>query len=164
MLPLMFAHAIDRHDVGMMETRNCFGFGLETLYELAAGKLPKKQNFNRHNPVERTLPRAIYNAHAAAGQFFEQLIIAKYLSRGRDSAGYRRRAPRDSRRGLSGIQTEAKTDQTTWAKIVGRARTYTGAAAGTGSQAGHLLGLRIGFFVIHTRLARKVTFPGTSIA
>ena len=77
MLALVFSHLMNGDDVRMLQTRSGLGFHAKTPHELLAGKLPEQKHLHRDNPIQAHLASPIDNSHAAAGDFFQQLVIAK---------------------------------------------------------------------------------------
>jgi hypothetical protein len=76
-LALVLAHFMDGHDVRVLETGRGFGLGTEALHELIAGEPAGKQQLHRDDAIERDLASLEDHAHAAAGDFLDQFIVAE---------------------------------------------------------------------------------------
>ena len=77
MLPLALASLENGDDVRMPEIRRRFGFATEPEHVLFASEVTGQNHLHRDDAVEALLQRFIDDAHAAAGDFFQQFVIAK---------------------------------------------------------------------------------------
>src|SRR5262245_31077533 len=76
-LPLMLADFVNGHDVRMRKARRRFRFSLETLDQIGCGQRPCADELERYQSIEAELSRFEHDAHTAAGDLFEQFIIAE---------------------------------------------------------------------------------------
>ena len=76
---LAFVHTDLMHgdDVRMLQSGRSGGFDPEAFDELRSRQRAEREQREGHDPVQAQLPGAIDDAHAAAGDFFEQLVPAK---------------------------------------------------------------------------------------
>ena len=79
-LPLVLADLVDGHDVRVVELGGGLGLGLEAPQVGRGGELAGENHFQGDDPVERRLPRLVDDAHAAAGDLFQQLVVAEQAS------------------------------------------------------------------------------------
>ena len=79
--PAVFADLVDGQDIGVIEIGGGFGFRAESLHVRGRGQLAGQDHFHCDDPVERYLPSAIDDAHAAPGNLFEQFVIPKLARR-----------------------------------------------------------------------------------
>ncbi len=77
MVPVMDADIMDGNDIGVLERRCRRRFRPKTMDELARGKLAAEDQLERNRSSEVALTRAIDNAHAAPGNFIEQIVITE---------------------------------------------------------------------------------------
>ena len=77
MLVVVDTYVVNSDDVRMLEERRSGYLAPEPLNHLLARELPGQNHFQRDNAPEAGLPRAIDYAHPAAGNLFEQFVIAK---------------------------------------------------------------------------------------
>ena len=76
-LALMLTNFVNGDDVRMVEAGGGFRFAHESLHLGLAGEQAGQQHLERDGTVEADLPGAIDNAHAAAGEFAEQFVVAE---------------------------------------------------------------------------------------
>ncbi len=81
MLPLVFADLEDRHDARMIEIGRGLGFGMEPFDVGRRSQLARENHLHRDDAIERHLPGLEHHAHAAAGDLFQQLVVAKIAER-----------------------------------------------------------------------------------
>ena len=76
---LVFVNAdlVNGHDVRVLKNGRCRRFAAKALHEFFRGELAGENHFQRDIASETHLPCFIDNAHAAPGNFFDQLIIAE---------------------------------------------------------------------------------------
>ncbi len=74
---------VDGHDVGMVEAGGGAGFGLKAGDAFRGAFLPGFNQFQGDQPPQAALPSPIHDAHAAARDFPEQLVIAEAVPGGR---------------------------------------------------------------------------------
>jgi hypothetical protein len=72
----MFAHAVDRNDIGVVQPGGCLRLALEALQMAGIQERMLAQDFQRHTPTQGDLHGLIDNAHAAAADLAEYLIVA----------------------------------------------------------------------------------------
>jgi hypothetical protein len=77
MLAVVLADFVNGNDVRMIETGGRFGFGVKTLLQCERGQVPGQNHLERDGPIQAHLSSAINHAHPAAGDLFEQFVIAK---------------------------------------------------------------------------------------
>ena len=73
----LFAHRVDRDDVGMIQPRGRFGFRHKPFAFRIAGELPRQNHLQRHMPAQIALLRAEHHSHRSASQFFKNLKFAE---------------------------------------------------------------------------------------
>ena len=76
-LALVLADLVDRHDAGVVEVAGGLGLGVEPLDVGLAGELPGQDHLQGHEAVEAHLPGLVDDAHAAAGDLAEDLVVAE---------------------------------------------------------------------------------------
>ena len=86
-LSLVLADFENGHDAWMVELRRCFCLGMKPLDLLRAGQLSGKDQLQGHDPLEVHLAGLVDDAHPAARDLLQQLIIAEVAELG---AGARR--------------------------------------------------------------------------
>ncbi len=74
---LVLADLVDWDNVGMVEMGGGLGLALEALHVLVGGQLSGEDHLKGHGSVEADLAGLVDDAHAAAGNLFLQLIVAK---------------------------------------------------------------------------------------
>jgi hypothetical protein len=57
------------------------GLRTKALHEFRTGERTKEQHLHRHDSVEARLTRFVNDAHSAARDFFDQLVLAKWAGR-----------------------------------------------------------------------------------
>jgi hypothetical protein len=82
MLVLVPADLVEGHDVGMVETGGDLGLGLEALDVGGGSELAGQDHLEGDETVEAHLPRLVDNAHAAAGDLLQQLVVAEITDAG----------------------------------------------------------------------------------
>src|SRR5881398_1308034 len=80
MLAVLDAHVVNGDDVRVLEERRGRDLAPEPLNDLLARELPRQNHLHRDNALELKMPRAIDHAHPAAGNLFEQFVIAEVLN------------------------------------------------------------------------------------
>ena len=80
----------------MRETGGRFGFGFEPFDQILAGERPGADELQGNEPVQADLARFKHDAHSAAGDFFQQFVIAEVTQfrarkRRQRRGGWRRR-------------------------------------------------------------------------
>ena len=78
-MAFVLADLEDRHDAGMIELRGRLGLGAEALHIGVVGELTCEDHLQGDGAIERFLPRLVDDAHAAAADFFEQVVVAEVL-------------------------------------------------------------------------------------
>ena len=86
MLPLVLADLVDRHDPGMIEIGGRLGLGVEAADVGLVGELAGEDHLERDGPVEADLPGLEDDAHAAAGELADDLVVAE-IADARGAAG-----------------------------------------------------------------------------
>jgi hypothetical protein len=81
-LPVMLADLVDGDDVRMIEVGRRLGLSVEALDFRFAGELAGQDHLEGDDSIEADLPGAIDDAHAAAGDLLEQLIVAEVADLG----------------------------------------------------------------------------------
>ncbi len=76
-LPLMLADLVDGHDVRVVEVGGVFGLGAEAAQLVGAGQGAVADHLEGHQAAQRQLPRPVDDAHAAARDFPQHLVIAE---------------------------------------------------------------------------------------
>ena len=71
-----FAYFVDRQNVWMIEAGCCLRFAPETGKRFARIRVKAQNALQRNDSARMTLARAINDAHPAATDFFQDLIIA----------------------------------------------------------------------------------------
>ncbi len=85
-LAVVAADFVDGHDVGVVQVGGGLGLLAKAGHIGRAGELTAQDHLERHNAIERDLPRPVHDAHAAAGDLLQKLIIAE-VANGRARAG-----------------------------------------------------------------------------
>ena len=85
MLALVLADLVDRHDARMVEVGGGLGLGVEPLDVGLVGELAGEDHLERDRPVEAHLPGLEDDAHAAAGDLADDLVVAEVADAGRRS-------------------------------------------------------------------------------
>ena len=86
LLPVVLADLVDGHDVRMLQMGDRLGFGPEPLHHLGLGQLPGGEHqLDGDDAVQAFLVGLIDNAHAAARDDFQQLVVAKHTCPGEAS-------------------------------------------------------------------------------
>ena len=83
MLALVLADLVDRHDARMVEVGGRLGLGVEPLDVGLVGELAGEDHLERDGPVEAHLPGLEDDAHAAAGDLADDLVVAEVADAGR---------------------------------------------------------------------------------
>src|SRR4030095_894144 len=76
-LSLMLADLMNRNDVRMAQARGRLCFAIKTLEKRRVSKRTREQRLYGHRSIETQLSRAINHAHAASGDFTQQLVVAQ---------------------------------------------------------------------------------------
>src|SRR5206468_4476819 len=74
---LTFTDLVNRKNVWMIETRDCFGFAPKAHQRLVRIHLMSENAFHRDDPAGVLLPRAINHSHAAAADFLQNFVMTK---------------------------------------------------------------------------------------
>ena len=77
MLALVLADLVDRHDARMVEVGGGLGLGVEPPDVGLVGELAGEDHLERDGPVEADLPGLEDDAHAAAGDLADDLVVAE---------------------------------------------------------------------------------------
>ena len=77
MLPLVLADLENGHDARVIQLGRRFRLAVEPLHVLVAGQLPDEDHLQGHNPVQTDLSGLVHHPHAAAGDLFQKLVVAK---------------------------------------------------------------------------------------
>ena len=77
MLALVLADLVDRHDARMVEVRGGLGLDVEPLDVGLGGELAGEDHLERDGAVEAHLPGLVDDAHAAAGDLADELVVAE---------------------------------------------------------------------------------------
>jgi hypothetical protein len=77
LLALVVADFVDGDDVRMFKAGRGFGFGAEALHEFGRSQLAGQHYFERDDAVEADLAGFEDHAHAPAGDFLQQFVIAE---------------------------------------------------------------------------------------
>ena len=76
-LSLMLAGVVDGHDVRVYQMSGGLRFAAEARQIFRGGQFAIEDHFESDRAIETALPRLIHDAHAAAADLFEQLVIAE---------------------------------------------------------------------------------------
>ena len=79
MLAAMLADLVDGDDVGVLQVGGGFGLAQKSFDLVRAGQGAGADHFQGHVPVQTRLPGLPDDAHAAPGDLFEKLVVAKIL-------------------------------------------------------------------------------------
>ena len=78
----MLADLVDGHDVRMVELRGRFSASMRNRCNVSRrGKLPGQDHLEGDDALEPDLPGLEDNAHAAAGDLLDQLILSEHTRR-----------------------------------------------------------------------------------
>jgi hypothetical protein len=108
MLAVVNTHVVNGNDVRVLEERRSRDLAPEPLNDLFARELPGQNHLQSDDAPETELPRAIHHAHPAAGDLFEQFVIAEATNRllvGRGASGITCRLGRSGGGGKFGAKT-----------------------------------------------------------
>jgi hypothetical protein len=75
----MFAHLVDRNDVGVFQLRGRLGLELEPRAFGGAGKLAGQNEFQSNEALETDVAGLVNHPHATASDLAEEFVIAKLL-------------------------------------------------------------------------------------
>jgi hypothetical protein len=78
---LVLADLVDRDDVRVVEAGGRLGLGLEALDVTGRRELAGEDHLQGDGTVEAHLPRPVHDAHAAAGDDFQQFVVADVADR-----------------------------------------------------------------------------------
>jgi hypothetical protein len=70
----VFADVVDLHDVRVLQGRPGSGLAQKPLALARAGQGAGAQQLQRHRPAEPPVPRPVHDAHAAAADFFQDIV------------------------------------------------------------------------------------------
>ena len=82
MLALVLADLVDRHDARVVEVGGGLGLGVEPPDVGLVGELAGEDHLERDGPVEADLPGLVDDAHAAAGDLADDLVVAEVADAG----------------------------------------------------------------------------------
>jgi hypothetical protein len=82
MLPGLTADLVDGHDVRVVQRGGGLGLGLEPPHVRLGRQLPGEDHFEGDRPVQADLVRPVDDAHAAAGDLPQQLVVAEVAHHG----------------------------------------------------------------------------------
>ena len=71
------AGRVSRHNVGMFQRGGGTCFVVEACQLLAVGQGCQRQHFQGDDPIQRPLPGAVYDSHAAPADLFQDVVIAQ---------------------------------------------------------------------------------------
>ena len=94
MLPFVDADFVDGHDVGVIEASRGLRLGVESIHVGRRSQAVGEDHFEGDQAVQAQLPRLVDDAHAAAGDLLQQLVITDVAD-----GGPQRRGRPDCRRG-----------------------------------------------------------------
>jgi hypothetical protein len=77
LLAVVLADLVDGDDVGVVERGDGLGLPAEALALLGGGQLAREDHLEGDDAVERHLARLVHHPHPAAGDLFEQLVVAE---------------------------------------------------------------------------------------
>ena len=77
MLGFVFPHFVNGHDIRVLQLSDGRGLGAEALHVRRAGELPSQDHLYRDGAVQTYLPRPVNHAHATAGDFLQQFVVAE---------------------------------------------------------------------------------------
>jgi len=86
-LSFVRAHFVNGDDVRVLKTGRQRRFRAEPLRLFLARLVAEQEHLHRDNAAEALLPRLVNDTHAAAGDFFEQFVVAE--GQGTESGGRR---------------------------------------------------------------------------
>ncbi len=72
---LKLGDLVDRDDIGVVEIGGELGFAEEPLSLLVAGHLAREDHLRGDEPFDRLLPGLVDDAHAAASDLLQDLVI-----------------------------------------------------------------------------------------
>src|SRR6516165_11937853 len=75
--PVLLADVIQRADVGMIELRDRAGLAVESLAELRIGSQRGGEHFDRNDPIETGVARAVDLTHAASTKRCDDFVRAE---------------------------------------------------------------------------------------
>ena len=78
---IVLAHFVNRHDAGLIETRDRFRFEAKTPRMRFGRPTTKCDHLEGNDSIETFLPRAINDPLPASADFFEQFVIAEIRPR-----------------------------------------------------------------------------------
>ena len=78
---LKFRDLEDRHDIGMVEVGGQLGLASKPLAFLGGGHLARQDHLERDQPFQVLVSGLVDDAHAAAGDLLEHLVIADAAER-----------------------------------------------------------------------------------
>ena len=73
----MLADFVNGHNVRVVQPPGRFSLNVKALDQRRRGQLSGQNHLQRHRTIEAHLPGAIDHPHAAASDFFDQLIVAE---------------------------------------------------------------------------------------
>src|ERR1041384_3933535 len=84
-LALDNADFVDADNVWMRKRGGGRSLGAKALHKVGTGERAEEQHLHRHDSVEARLARFVNDAHPAAGDFFDQLVLTKCAGKVRTS-------------------------------------------------------------------------------
>ena len=79
MLAVMLADLVDGDDIRVLQVGRGFGLAQKACDLVRTGQGAGADHFEGHVPIQVRLPGLPDHAHAAAGDFFEKLVVAEIL-------------------------------------------------------------------------------------
>jgi len=79
MLPMVLADFINGHDVRMRKARRGFSLRFEALDQILGGQRAATDKFHGDQTIQADLPSLEHDAHAAAGDLFQQFIVTEVM-------------------------------------------------------------------------------------
>jgi hypothetical protein len=89
MLPLMLADLVDRHDPRMVQVGRRLGLDGEPANGDLVGELTRQDHLERYGPIQAHLAGLEDDAHAAAGDLADDLVVPEVADAGRLGLGVR---------------------------------------------------------------------------
>ena len=81
MLAFAFTHFMDGDNVAVFERSGGGGFRPETLHILPGSQSAVQQQLDGYFAAQVFLPRPVNHPHSAAGDFFDQFVVAEVTQR-----------------------------------------------------------------------------------
>src|SRR6185503_14350908 len=71
------AYVVNRDNVRMLKNGGSGGLSSKALHELLSGERSRQDHLHRHDASEFPLPGLVNDAHAAARNFLQQIVVAE---------------------------------------------------------------------------------------